>query len=73
MSLKDNSWIKVTRSWTKSRVCMYLYVENISSMLFGYAFWFILFRITDPETVGTSSSLICFATIFVFIASAGVH
>jgi O-antigen/teichoic acid export membrane protein len=54
------------------RGAVYLYVENISSMLFGYAFWFILSRITSPEIVGISSSLISIAAIFISIASIGV-
>jgi O-antigen/teichoic acid export membrane protein len=54
------------------RGAVYLYIENISSMLFGYAFWFILSRITTPEIVGISSSLISIAAIFISIASIGV-
>jgi O-antigen/teichoic acid export membrane protein len=54
------------------RGAVYLYIENISSMLFGYAFWFILSRLTTPETVGISSSLITSAAIFGSIASIGV-
>jgi O-antigen/teichoic acid export membrane protein len=54
------------------RGAVYLYIENISSMLFGYAFWFILSRITTPEIVGISSSLISIAVIFISVASIGV-
>ena len=54
------------------RGAVYLYIENISSMLFGYAFWFILSRTTTPEIVGISSSLISIAAIFISIASIGV-
>jgi O-antigen/teichoic acid export membrane protein len=54
------------------RGAVYLYIENISSMIFGYAFWFILSRITTPEVVGISSSLISIATIFSAIAAVGV-
>jgi O-antigen/teichoic acid export membrane protein len=54
------------------RGAVYLYIENISSMLFGYAFWFVLSRATTPEIVGISSSLISIAVIFVSIASIGV-
>jgi O-antigen/teichoic acid export membrane protein len=54
------------------RGAVYLYIENISSMLFGYAFWFVLSRITTPEIVGISSSLISIAVIFISIASIGV-
>jgi O-antigen/teichoic acid export membrane protein len=54
------------------RGAIYLYIENISSMFFGYAFWFILSRIATPEIVGISSSLISIAAIFISIASLGV-
>ena len=54
------------------RGAVYLYIENIHSMLFGYAFWFVLSRATTPEIVGISSSLISIAVIFVSIASIGV-
>jgi O-antigen/teichoic acid export membrane protein len=54
------------------RGAVYLYIENISSMLFGYAFWFILSRTTTPEIVGVTSSLISIAAIFISLASIGV-
>jgi O-antigen/teichoic acid export membrane protein len=54
------------------RGAVYLYIENMSSMLFGYAFWFILSKITTPEIVGISSSLISISVIFISIASIGV-
>ena len=54
------------------RGAVYLYIENISSMILGYAFWLILSRMISPETVGISSSYISFAMIFISIASIGV-
>src|ERR671910_49946 len=54
------------------RGAVYLYIENIGSMLFGYAFWFILSRTTTPEIVGVTSSLISIAAIFTSLASIGV-
>ena len=54
------------------RGAVYLYIENISSMILGYAFWLILSRMISPETVGISSSYISFAIIFISIASIGV-
>jgi O-antigen/teichoic acid export membrane protein len=54
------------------RGAVYLYIENISSMFLGYAFWLVLSRVTTPEIVGISSSLISIAAIFVSIASIGV-
>lgn len=54
------------------RGAVYLYIENISSMLLGYAFWLILSRMTSADTVGISSSLISFAMIIISVAAIGV-
>jgi O-antigen/teichoic acid export membrane protein len=54
------------------RGAVYPYIENIISMIFGHAFWFILSRIISPEIVGISSSLISVTTIFSTIAAVGV-
>ena len=51
---------------------MFLYIENATSMLYGYAFWYILSRITTADVIGISSSLISLATIFVTLASIGI-
>jgi O-antigen/teichoic acid export membrane protein len=54
------------------RSTVYLYVENITAMLLGYAYWFILSRVTTPEIIGISSTLTSFAAIFATIASIGM-
>jgi O-antigen/teichoic acid export membrane protein len=41
-------------------------------MVYGYAFWYILSKITTPDVIGISSSLISLATIFVSLASIGI-
>ena len=51
---------------------IYLYVENVIAMFLGYAFWFILSKLTTPEIIGISSSLTSFAAIFASIASFGI-
>lgn len=51
---------------------MFLYIENVSAMVYGYAFWFIISRITSAEVVGISSSLISISTIFVSLACIGI-
>ncbi|HKQ20457.1 MAG TPA: oligosaccharide flippase family protein, partial [Nitrososphaeraceae archaeon] len=54
------------------RSAMFLYIENVTAMLYGYAFWYILSRITTTDVIGISSSLISLATIFVTVASVGI-
>lgn len=51
---------------------MFLYIENISALLFGYAFWYILSKITSPDAIGIAASLISLATIFVSLAGLGI-
>ena len=51
---------------------MFLYIENASTMVYGYAFWLILSRITSTDVIGISSSLISISTIFVSIACIGI-
>ena len=41
-------------------------------MIYGYAFWYILSKITTPDVIGISSSLISLAVIFISIASIGI-
>jgi len=41
-------------------------------MVYGYAFWYILSRISSPDVIGISSSLISLAAIFVSLASIGI-
>jgi len=41
-------------------------------MVYGYAFWYILSKITTPDVIGISSSLISLAAIFTSLASIGI-
>jgi O-antigen/teichoic acid export membrane protein len=41
-------------------------------MVYGYAFWYIMSKITTPDVIGISSSLISLAAIFVSLASIGI-
>jgi len=54
------------------RGAAFLYIENISTMVYGYAFWYILSKITTPDVIGISSSLISLAVIFISLASIGI-
>jgi O-antigen/teichoic acid export membrane protein len=50
----------------------YVYIEQILSMILGYAFWIIMSKIISPEIVGTSSSVVSFSTILAVIAALGI-
>ena len=41
-------------------------------MIGGYVFWLVMARITTPEVIGTSSSVISLATIFTAIVTMGI-
>lgn len=51
---------------------MFLYIETIVAMLYGYAFWYLLSKTTSTEIIGISSALVSLATIFVTLASVGI-
>lgn len=55
------------------RGAAYIYIEGISSVISGYVFWLIASKITTTEIIGTSSTLITFATIIAVIAGMGIH
>jgi O-antigen/teichoic acid export membrane protein len=50
----------------------FLYIENVVTMAFTYVFWYFLSKITTPEVIGISSSIIALGTIFTFAASVGI-
>jgi len=50
----------------------YLYVEAITMMFSGYMYWVMLSKITSPEVIGLSSSLVSLVAIFTVVASIGV-
>jgi O-antigen/teichoic acid export membrane protein len=51
---------------------VYLYVENITGMLLGYVFWFLMSNLTTPEIIGVSSSLTSLTAIYAAIGSIGI-
>jgi O-antigen/teichoic acid export membrane protein len=54
------------------RGAAYIYIESISSLISGYIFWLIVSKITTPEIIGTSSTVVTYATIVAVIAAMGV-
>jgi O-antigen/teichoic acid export membrane protein len=55
------------------RGAAYIYVESITSLISGYVYWLIVSKIATSEIIGTSSTLITFATIIAVIAGMGIH
>src|SRR5437867_1829433 len=54
------------------RGTMYIYMESVAAMVFGYIFWIILSRIGTIEIIGTFSAIVSLAGIFSVIASFGI-
>jgi O-antigen/teichoic acid export membrane protein len=50
----------------------YLYLETISAMFGGYLFWLTMSKITTPDVIGASSTLISIVTIFVSVVMLGI-
>ena len=55
------------------RGAAYIYIEGITSLISGYIFWLVVSRVTTSEIIGTSSTLVTFATILAVIAGMGIH
>lgn len=55
------------------RGAAYIYIEGITSLVSGYIFWLVVSNLTTSEIIGTSSTLITFATIIAVIAGMGIH
>jgi len=73
--IKDNYKLNCGKKLSKLQIgrgAAFLYIENISTMVYGYVFWYILSKITTPDVIGISSSLISLAAIFVSLASIGI-
>src|SRR5437867_4985502 len=54
------------------RWTIYIYIESVAAMIFGYIFWIILSRIGTIEIIGTFSAIVSLAGIFAVIASFGI-
>jgi O-antigen/teichoic acid export membrane protein len=50
----------------------YIYIEQIVSMISGYAFWIIMSKVITPEIIGISSSIVSFSAILTIIAGFGI-
>jgi O-antigen/teichoic acid export membrane protein len=51
----------------------YIFVETIIGFISGYLLWLVLTRITTPEIIGISSTVVSLTSIFIVIAEIGVH
>ncbi len=58
---------------TVGKGVFYLYIEAISTMFSGFLFWLILSKITTPEVIGISSTIISIITIFSFVSVIGTQ
>lgn len=54
------------------RGAIFVYLENILSMLLGYIFWLLLSRLATPDAIGSAAAVISLATIFSTIGSIGI-
>jgi len=50
----------------------YLYIENIATMISGYAFWITMSKVVSPDIIGVSSSIVSFSGILTIIAALGI-
>ncbi len=50
----------------------YIFVETIIGFISGYLLWVVLTRITTPEIIGISSTVVSLSSIFIVIAEIGV-
>ena len=54
------------------RGAAYIYIEAITSLVSGYIFWLIMSKLTSSDVIGTSSTVVTFATIVAVIAGLGI-
>src|SRR4029078_6223330 len=54
------------------RRTVFIYMESVAAMIFGYIFWIILSRFETIEIVGTLSAMGSLAGIFSAISSFGI-
>jgi O-antigen/teichoic acid export membrane protein len=54
------------------RGAAYIYIETIASLISGYIFWLIMSKLTSSEVIGTSSTVVTFATIVAVTAGLGI-
>jgi O-antigen/teichoic acid export membrane protein len=54
------------------RGAAYIYIESVSSLISGYIFWLVVSKISTPEIIGTSSTVVTYASIIAVIAGMGI-
>lgn len=50
----------------------YIFIETVVGFISGYVLWLILTRITTPDIIGISSTVVSLASIFTTLATIGV-
>jgi O-antigen/teichoic acid export membrane protein len=50
----------------------YLYLDYIVSLILGYAFWLIISKVSSPEIIGISSTIVSFSAILAVVAGLGI-
>ena len=54
------------------RGAAFIYIETVTSMVFGYVFWIVMSKISSTDVIGASSAVISFASIIAVIANIGI-
>lgn len=54
------------------RGAAFIYIETVTSMVFGYIFWIVMSKISSTDVIGESSAAISFAGIIAVIANLGI-
>ena len=54
------------------RGAVYLYAENIAVMCSGYIFWLMITKVTSPDVIGISATIVSFSAIVVTFVNMGI-
>jgi O-antigen/teichoic acid export membrane protein len=54
------------------RGALFIYFETLISMFSGFVFWIIMSKVSTPNAIGISSTMVSLVTIFSTIASIGI-
>lgn len=57
---------------TVGRGGVYIFIENTSSLILGYVFWFVIAIISTSEVVGISAAVISMTGIFISLVTIGI-
>lgn len=61
-----------TSSATLGKGGAYVYIETAASLVLGYLFWFVMAKISPPEVIGVSATVISMTTIFTSVVTIGI-